>query len=138
MKNWLIRKDPDAWKDWRQEEKGMTEDEIVGWHHRLNGHEFEQSLGVGDGQEAWRAAVHGVAKYWMWLSHWTELEMGQKLESHGNDLILICVKYAVSLYKQYVIQQTKYKWTKQFLLWMKWFAMVFPLNYLSCARIILI
>ena len=40
-KNWLIWKDPDAGKDWRQEEKGMTEDEMVGWHHRLNGHEFE-------------------------------------------------------------------------------------------------
>ena len=40
-KNWLIRKDPDSEKDWRQEEKGMTEDEKVGWHHQLNGHEFE-------------------------------------------------------------------------------------------------
>ena len=40
-KNWLIRKDPDAGKDWKQEEKGTTEDEMVGWHHRLNGHEFE-------------------------------------------------------------------------------------------------
>ena len=40
-KNWLIWKDPDAGKDWRQEEKGMTEDEMVGWHHWLNGHEFE-------------------------------------------------------------------------------------------------
>ena len=40
----------------------MTEDEMVGWHHRLNGHEFEQAPGVGDGQEAWRAAVHRVAK----------------------------------------------------------------------------
>ena len=40
-KNWLIGKDPDAWKDWRWEEKGMTEDEMVGWHHPLNGHEFE-------------------------------------------------------------------------------------------------
>ena len=45
-KNWLI----DAGKDWRQEEKGMTEDEMVGWHHQLNGHEFEQALAVGDGQ----------------------------------------------------------------------------------------
>ena len=44
-KNWLIGKDPDAGKDWRQEEKGMTEDEIVGWHHRLDGHEFEQAPG---------------------------------------------------------------------------------------------
>ena len=49
-KNWLIWKDPDAGKDWRQEEKGMTEDRMVGWHHLLNGHEFEQTPGVGDGQ----------------------------------------------------------------------------------------
>ena len=40
----------------------MTEDEMVGWHHRLDGHEFQQAPGVGDGQKAWRAAVHGVAK----------------------------------------------------------------------------
>ena len=50
MKNWLIRKDPDAGKDWGQEEKGTTEDEVVGWHYRLNGHEFGQILGVDDGQ----------------------------------------------------------------------------------------
>ena len=50
VKNWLIGKDPDAGKDWRKEEKGMTEDEMVLWHHRLNGHEFEQAPGVGDGQ----------------------------------------------------------------------------------------
>ena len=49
-KNWLIWKDPDPGKDWRHEEKGMTEDEMVGWHHQLNGHEFEQVLGIGDGQ----------------------------------------------------------------------------------------
>ena len=48
-KNWLIGKDPDAEKDWRQEEKGMTEDETVRWHHWLNGHEFEQAPGAGDG-----------------------------------------------------------------------------------------
>ena len=48
-KNWLTGKDPDAGKDWRQEEKGMTEGEMVGWHHWLDGHEFEQVLGVGDG-----------------------------------------------------------------------------------------
>ena len=48
--NWLIWKDPDAGKDWRQEEKGTTEDEMVGWLHWLDGHEFEQTLGVGDGQ----------------------------------------------------------------------------------------
>ena len=49
-KNWLIGKDPDAGKDWRWEEKGMTEDEMVGWHHWLTGHEYEQALGVGDEQ----------------------------------------------------------------------------------------
>ena len=48
--NWLIGKDPDAGKNRRQEEKGKIEDEMVGWHHRLNGLEFEQVLGVGDGQ----------------------------------------------------------------------------------------
>ena len=50
VKSWLIREDPDAGKDWRQKEKGMTEDEMVGWYHQLNGHEFEQALGDGDGQ----------------------------------------------------------------------------------------
>ena len=50
VKNWLICKDPDAGKDWRQEKKGTTEDEMVGWHHWLNGHEFGWTPGVGDGQ----------------------------------------------------------------------------------------
>ena len=48
--NWLTGKDPDAGKDWRQEEKGTTEDKMIGWHHQLEGHEFEQALGVGEGQ----------------------------------------------------------------------------------------
>ena len=51
-KIWLTGKDPDAGKDWRQEEKATTEDEIVGWHHRLDGHEFEQAPGVCDGQSS--------------------------------------------------------------------------------------
>ena len=50
VKSWLTGIDPDAGKDWRQEEKGVTEDEMVGWPHRLNGHEFQQTLGGGDGQ----------------------------------------------------------------------------------------
>ena len=49
-KSWLIGRDPDAGKDWRQEETGTTEDEMIGWHHQLDGHEFEQAPGVGDGQ----------------------------------------------------------------------------------------
>ena len=50
VKNQFIGKDPDAGKDWRQEEKGTTEDEMVGWHHQLNGHEFEQTPGDDEGQ----------------------------------------------------------------------------------------
>ena len=49
LKSRLIGKDPDAGRDWGQEEKGATEDEMAGWRHRLNGHEFEQAPGVGDG-----------------------------------------------------------------------------------------
>ena len=63
----------DAGKDWGQEERGTTEDEMVGWHHRLDGHEFEQAPGVGDDREAWRGAVHGITKSRTWLSDWTEL-----------------------------------------------------------------
>ena len=61
VKSQLIRKDPDAGKDWRQEEKWTTKDEMAGWHHWLNGHEFEEALGVGDGQGSlacWSARGH--------------------------------------------------------------------------------
>ena len=59
---WLIRKDPDAGKDCRQEEKGTTEDEMVGWHRRLSGHEFEQALGDGEGQESLACCSPGGCK----------------------------------------------------------------------------
>ena len=59
----LIGKVPDAGKDQGQEKKA-SEDEMGGWHHRFNGQEFEQTLGNSKGQEAWHAAVHGVAKRW--------------------------------------------------------------------------
>ena len=72
-KNWLIGKDPDAGKDWRWEEQGMTEDEMIGWHHRLNGHEIEKALGVGDGQGSLACTtVHGVSKSRTQLSNWTD------------------------------------------------------------------
>ena len=67
-KSWLTGKDPDAGKDWGQEEKGATENEMVGWHHWLNGHEFEQTLGDS---KAWRAVVHGVANSQTQLSKWS-------------------------------------------------------------------
>ena len=82
-KNWLIGKDPDAEKDWRREEKEMTEDEIVGRHHRFDGHEFEHALGIGDGQGSlvccspWGRKESG-------LSGWTELKQYWHL-----DLVLV-------------------------------------------------
>ena len=75
VKSWLIGKDPDAGKDGRQEEKGMTEDEMVGWHHRFNGNEFGWTQGVGDGQgslvhcSSWSCKELDMTE---WLN-WTEL-----------------------------------------------------------------
>ena len=68
----LTGRDPDAGKDWGQEEKGATEDEMVGWHYQLNEHEFEHKFWeIVKGREAWRAADHRVAKSWTWLSDYT-------------------------------------------------------------------
>ena len=78
VKSWFISKDPDAGKDWRQEEKGMTEDEMVGWHQRLNGHEFEQFLGDGEGQGSLACFSTGVAKSWTWLSNWKTMTVISK------------------------------------------------------------
>ena len=71
---WLIWKDPDAGKDWGQEEKGTMEDEMAGWHHWLSGHGFGWTWDVVMDREAWHAAVHGVTKSQTWLSDWTELK----------------------------------------------------------------
>ena len=64
-KNRLNGKYPDAGKDWGQKEKGMTEDEMVGWHHWFNGHEFEQTLGDSEGQGSLTCC-----SLWTWLSNW--------------------------------------------------------------------
>ena len=72
-KSWLIGKDPDAGRDWGPEEKGMTEDEMAGWHHWLDGHEFEWTLGVGDGQGDLGCCDSWGHKELTRLSDWTEL-----------------------------------------------------------------
>ena len=89
-KSWLIRKEPDARKDWSQEEKGMTEDKMVGWHHWLNRHEFEQALGDGEGQ-----ASLGCCSPWGYkeaqLSDWTTTKIKGKIDTTtiiGGTLIL--------------------------------------------------
>ena len=84
-KSWHPGKDPDAGKDWGQEEKETTEEERVGWHHRLNIHEFGGTPGVGNGQEAWHAAVHEVAKSWTTLSDWTERKQISKKKKNNQD-----------------------------------------------------
>ena len=71
-KNWLIGKDPDTGKDWRQKEKGTTEDEMAGWHHWLHAHGFGWTPGIGDGQGGLACYSPWVAKSWTWLRDWTE------------------------------------------------------------------
>ena len=77
VKNWLIGKDSDAGKDWGQEEKGMTEDEMVGWHDWLNGHEFEQARGVNDGQGSLVCCSLWGRKSQTRLDDWTELNWSE-------------------------------------------------------------
>ena len=74
-KNWLIWKYPDTGKDRRKEGKGTTEDEMVGWHHRLNGSEFEQAQELLLDREARCAVVHGATNSWIWLRDWTEIHI---------------------------------------------------------------
>ena len=82
-KSWLIGKDPDAGRDWGQREKGMTEDEMAGWHHRLNGHEFGYTPGVGDGQgglaccDSWDCKESDMTEQ----LNWTEMKLERYLWS---------------------------------------------------------
>ena len=86
-KSWLIGKDPDAGEEWRQEEKGTTEDEMVGWHHWLDGHKFGWTPGVGDGQgglaccDSWGRKESDTTE----RLNWTELRswsFGEYLRGH--------------------------------------------------------
>ena len=76
--NWLIGKDPDAGKDWSQEDKGTTEDEMVGWHHWLDGHEFEQTPGFGDGEVLQSMGSQRVRHNWA-----TELKHQSTYSAHS-------------------------------------------------------
>ena len=85
VKNWLTGKDPDAGKDWRWEEKGTTEDEMVGWHHWLNRHEFEQVPGVGDGQGGLACSSpwsHKESDTTEWVNWLTELSAPSRFCSY--------------------------------------------------------
>ena len=89
-KSWLIGKDSDAGRDWRQEEKGMTEDEMAGWHHRLSGHEFKWTPGVGDGQgglaccNSWGRSVEHD---WAAELNWTDTNYKLKCQPLQNSFM---------------------------------------------------
>ena len=84
VKNWLIRKDPDAGKNWWQEEKGKTEDELVGWHHWLNGHELEQAPRVSDVLGSLDAAVSMELDMTEWLN-WTVVKKKKKIQKKAKE-----------------------------------------------------
>ena len=90
VKDQLIGNDPDAWKDWEQEEKRATENEMFEWHHWLNGHEFEQIPGNSKRQENWHAAVHGFAKSQTWLHDWTTTKLSPCKLTPLHPCILNC------------------------------------------------
>ena len=100
-KNWLIGKDLDAGKDWRREEKGTTKDEMVGWHHRLDGHEFEQALGVGGGQGGlaccgpWGCKESDMTEWLNWMGN---LMTSQKLTKGLKELANMLITFMLSIW----------------------------------------
>ena len=85
-KSWLIGKDSDAGKDWGQEEKGMTEDEMAAWHHWLDGREFEWTPGVGDGQGGLACCNQRVGHDWATELNWIEAEDIKKVQEYPVEL----------------------------------------------------
>ena len=112
-KSWLTGKDPDAGKDWRWEEKETTEDEMVGWHHRLNGHEFEEAPGVGDGQRSlvccspWGHKESDTTEWLNWTEY-TTVYMYYNLDCFDNrsgtnftDLLMVIgIEAGMQLYRE--------------------------------------
>ena len=117
----LIGKDPDAGKDWREEEKWMTEDEMVGWHHRFSGHEFEQTLGDSD-REAWHAAVHGVSKSKTRLSNWTTT-----MVSLRTAMVLVGTFFSMLVYYNKCIMKVKAH--RKSNLWPSWTYLVLTISW---------
>ena len=113
-KSWLIGKDPDAGKDWGQEEKGMTEDEMVGWHHQLNGHGFRWTPGVGDGQGGLACCGswgHKESDMTEWLN-WTELKSKStilkilfRISLYGGKMIRLLQLQSLASYSMYWVQK---------------------------------
>ena len=113
-KSWLVGKDPDAGRDWGQEEKGMTENEMAGWHHQLDGHEFEQTLGVGDGQgglvccNSWGHKESDMTEQ----LNWTELNWnsrGKHFMMHKIQMIMLCTLNSYSVVYQLHLNKTRRK-----------------------------
>jgi len=100
-KSWLIGKDFDAGRDWGQEEKGVKEDEMAGWHHQLDGHEFEWTLGVGDGQgglacwDSWGRKESDMTEQ----LNWTEL----RFYKQSRDELKYMTGSAKVIYKYYAV-----------------------------------
>ena len=106
IKNWHIGKYPDAGQDCRLQEKGATEDEIVGWHHRLDGCDFEQAPDLVMGREVWHAPVVGVTKNGTRLSKWIELNLGLLVSEEAKYIYCNLNKNDLCWYIQWLSNKT--------------------------------
>ena len=108
-KNWFIGKVSDVGKDWRQEAKGMTEDEMVGWHHWLSGHEFEQALGAGDGQGSlaycspWGLKELDTTEQLYWNERWAKVSDGILISESPMWVKMLHIPCCCSVTKSYLI-----------------------------------